>query len=348
MPTRLQLDDPTRFDRQAVQPDRRDIEIADVDPVPAVLGSDHVETIEREPYLVSPELANAVNLAIALGRPLLLQGDPGAGKTRLAYAVRYALGLPLEEAYIKSTSRAQDLLYTYDAVRRLYDSQLGHDHQNGQRGIDASDYVKLGPLGRAIARAEQGRRSVVLIDEIDKADIDFPNDLLHELDQLDFKIPEVPNQRHAVRPTGPTFAPSSSSPTTRKRRCQRPFFAGASSTTWNSQPIVLTWTRYWTCTTRAIPTCGPPPLTCCCDCVNLTWLRNPGCRSFSTGLATCSGLGPSRASWLTFLTPGRYSSNAATWSERPSDWRRREWWPASVLVGGSASAPQAGFSDRNR
>src|SRR6185312_9586807 len=155
------------------------------------------------PYLASEELENAVNLAIALGRPLLLQGDPGAGKTRLAHAVAFALGLPLEEAYIKSTSRAQDLLYVYDAVRRLYDSQLA----SGNAAPDAVEYIKLGPLGRAIARAAEGRRSVVLIDEIDKADIDFPNDLLRELDQLEFEIGEVTGLRFAVPGDRPDLRP---------------------------------------------------------------------------------------------------------------------------------------------
>src|SRR6185312_12509320 len=108
------------------------------------------------PYLASEELENAVNLAIALGRPLLLQGDPWARKTRLAHAVAFALGLPLEEAYIKSTSRAQDLLYSYDAVRRLYDAQLdsGKEHTGAAR--DSRDYIHLGPLGRAIVRAQHG------------------------------------------------------------------------------------------------------------------------------------------------------------------------------------------------
>ncbi|HEY3907493.1 MAG TPA: MoxR family ATPase [Streptosporangiaceae bacterium] len=189
MPTRLRLDDSTRFDRHDQQPESREIEVAAFDPVPE---TDQVvrATVGREPYLASEELENAVNLAIALGRPLLLQGDPGAGKTRLAHAVAFALGLPLEEAYIKSTSRAQDLLYSYDAVRRLYDSQLAP----GGAAPDSREYVKLGPLGRAIDRAAKGRRSIVLIDEIDKADIDFPNDLLRELDQLDFEIPEVAGQ----------------------------------------------------------------------------------------------------------------------------------------------------------
>ncbi len=153
--------------------------------------------VEREPYLVSPQLAEAVNIAIALGRPLLLQGDPGAGKTRLAHAVAYALGMPLEEVYIKSTSRGQDLLYTFDAVRRLYDVQTGPPAA-GAAAHDIRRYIRLGPLGRAIARASFGRPSVVLIDEIDKADIDFPNDLLQEIDRLTFEIPEVAGLRYAV------------------------------------------------------------------------------------------------------------------------------------------------------
>lgn len=146
-----------------------------------------------EPYLPDEKLVEVVNLAIALGRPLLLQGDPGCGKTRLAYAVAYELGLPLEECYIKSTSRAQDLLYTYDAVNRLYEAQLG-----SERSREISNYIHFGPLGRSIIRAEYGRRSVVLIDEIDKADIDFPNDLLWELDRLTFRVSEAPHMHYAV------------------------------------------------------------------------------------------------------------------------------------------------------
>lgn len=140
-----------------------------------------------------PKLKEAVDLAIALGRPLLLQGEPGCGKTRLAYAVAYALGLPLETSYIKSTSRAQDLLYTYDAVNRLYDAQIG-----AEQSKDVQHYIRLGPLGRAIARAQHGRRSVVLIDEIDKADLDFPNDLLWELDRLEFRVTEAPEMHYVV------------------------------------------------------------------------------------------------------------------------------------------------------
>lgn len=186
-------------------PDEREIEDVRVD----VVSRDGWPTrlVTREVYLPSAELARVTDLAMALGRPLLLQGEPGCGKTRLAHSVAYALGMPLEVSYIKSTSRAQDLLYFYDAVRRLYDSQLGDDGPKDEQGEPlarfASNYISLGKLGRAIARAEYGRRSAVLIDEIDKADLDFPNDLLWELDRMEFTIPEAPSMGHSapgVRP----------------------------------------------------------------------------------------------------------------------------------------------------
>lgn len=164
--------------------------------------------IEAEPYLPDPILVTNVNLAIALGRPLLLQGEPGCGKTRLAYAVAYEFGMPLEECYIKSTSRAQDLLYTYDAINRLYDVQATvPGKQKNSRARDIREYILLGPLGRAIARAQYGRRSVVLIDEIDKADLDFPNDLLFELDRLAFQVAEAPDMRYAVPENRPDLRP---------------------------------------------------------------------------------------------------------------------------------------------
>jgi MoxR-like ATPase len=142
------------------------------------------------PYLPSPELINAVNLAIFLEkRPLLLKGEPGCGKTRLAQAVAHELGLPYEPWYIKSTSRARDGLYTYDAVRRLHDAQLVRMGEESKSKVDnLNNYIELGPLGRAF---ENPQRTVVLIDEIDKADIDFPNDLLRELDEQKFTIEET-------------------------------------------------------------------------------------------------------------------------------------------------------------
>jgi MoxR-like ATPase len=187
------VDTSTSFSTTAYKslPNCREVEDAEVEPVPE--KDPPKKQIYKEPYLPDDKLVEAVNLAIALGRPLLLQGEPGCGKTRLAYAVAYALGLPLEVSYIKSTSRAQDLLYTYDAVNRLYDAQLGAD-----RSREIKNYIRLSSLGRAIARAQYGRRSVVLIDEIDKADLDFPNDLLWELDRLEFRVTEAPDIYYAV------------------------------------------------------------------------------------------------------------------------------------------------------
>jgi MoxR-like ATPase len=144
------------------------------------------------PYLPNPELVEAVNLAIYLQRPLLLKGEPGCGKTQLAIAVAYELGLCLETWYVKSTSRARDGLYTYDAVGRLRDAQLAASNRLTQEQIqridDPTTYVRWGPLGRAF---QQEQRTVVLIDEIDKADIDFPNDLLLELDERRFIVEET-------------------------------------------------------------------------------------------------------------------------------------------------------------
>ncbi|SEH06315.1 AAA family ATPase [Candidatus Venteria ishoeyi] len=182
--SRHQLDTKTVFSLENY-PDQntKKFEKAEVDKV--AKKNPETETIKAEPYHAEEDLVEAVNLAIALGRPLLLQGDPGCGKTRLAHVVAYALDLPLETFYIKSTSAAQDLLYSYDAVSRLYDAEMKQD-----KSKKAGNYIHYNALGRAIIRAQYGRRSVVLLDEIDKADLDFPNDLLWELDRLEFQVTE--------------------------------------------------------------------------------------------------------------------------------------------------------------
>jgi MoxR-like ATPase len=152
------------------------------------------------PYLPDPDLVEAVNLSIFLKRPLFIKGEPGGGKTRLARAVAYELGLPYEAWHVKSTSRARDGLYTYDAVGRLRDAQLiAADRSSGtnQRALTPGDYIRWGPLGNAFRNQ---KRTVVLIDEIDKADIDFPNDLLLELDERWFKVEETGDEVSALHP----------------------------------------------------------------------------------------------------------------------------------------------------
>lgn len=134
-------------------------------------------------YIADEALIAAVNVAIALGRPLLVKGEPGTGKTMLARAIAGGLGMELHTWHVKSTTRAVDGLYVYDAVARLQDSRFGDKDVR-----DISQYIKLGPLGRAF---DAPTRSVVLIDEIDKADLEFPNDLLHELDAMRFVIDET-------------------------------------------------------------------------------------------------------------------------------------------------------------
>ncbi|HMQ95558.1 MoxR family ATPase, partial [Amaricoccus sp.] len=134
-------------------------------------------------YIATPDLAIAVNAAITLERPLLVKGEPGTGKTELARQVAASLGLPLMEWHVKSTTRAAQGLYEYDAVSRLRDSQLGDE-----RVHDVANYIRRGPLWRAF---EAEGRVVLLIDEIDKADIEFPNDLLQELDRMEFFVYET-------------------------------------------------------------------------------------------------------------------------------------------------------------
>ena len=134
-------------------------------------------------YVATDDLSIAVNAAVTLERPLLVKGEPGTGKTELAKQVAKGLGLRLIEWNIKSTTRAQQGLYEYDAVSRLRDSQLGDE-----RVHDVANYIKKGKLWEAF---EAGEKVVLLIDEIDKADIEFPNDLLQELDKMEFFVYET-------------------------------------------------------------------------------------------------------------------------------------------------------------
>ena len=141
-------------------------------------------------YVATDDLMTAVNAAITLERPLLIKGEPGTGKTMLAMEVADALGMPFHEWHIKSTTKASHGLYEYDAVSRLRDSQLGDD-----RVQDINNYIKRGMLWEAFASEKQ---AVLLIDEIDKADIEFPNDLLRELDRMEFYVYETKETVKAV------------------------------------------------------------------------------------------------------------------------------------------------------
>ena len=134
-------------------------------------------------YLTNAALQAAVNCALALERPLLVKGEPGTGKTLLADAIATALGLPLLTWHVKSTTRAQDGLYVYDTVQRLHDSRFG-----GGDVKDVGHYIRWGQMGQAF---RSKGRVVLLIDEVDKADLEFPNDLLHELDRMRFRVMET-------------------------------------------------------------------------------------------------------------------------------------------------------------
>ncbi len=143
-------------------------------------------------YIISDELKLTMNIAIQMNKPLLVKGEPGTGKTALAEAIAKALGKDLIIWSIKSTTKAQDGLYQYDVVRRLYDSELGSE------GVDdISRYIRLGKIGEAFTSDSQ---CVLLIDEIDKADLEFPNDLLWELDRMEFYIPETDETIRAKNP----------------------------------------------------------------------------------------------------------------------------------------------------
>jgi len=141
-------------------------------------------------YIAAPDLMQTVNVAVQLSRPLLIKGEPGTGKTMLAQSIAKGLEMPLLIWNVKSTTKAQDGLYVYDTVQRLYDGQFGDSDVS-----DIAQYIKPGKLGEAFASSE---RVVLLIDEIDKADLEFPNDLLWELDQMEFHIPETHENVKAV------------------------------------------------------------------------------------------------------------------------------------------------------
>src|SRR5262245_43823462 len=137
-------------------------------------------------YIASSALVDAVNCAIALERPLLIKGEPGTGKTLLAQHVAEGLGLAIERWHIKSTTKAQEGLYVYDTVQRLNDARFGEGDVANIRA-----YIRMGPMGRTF---QAGERQVLLIDEIDKADLEFPNDLLRELDEMRFTVTETADE----------------------------------------------------------------------------------------------------------------------------------------------------------
>jgi len=134
-------------------------------------------------YIASPDLRRIVNASIALQKPLLIRGEPGTGKTLLAQSISEGLGMPLLTWHVKSTTKAREGLYVYDAVQRLYDSRFQDKDVS-----DIRQYIHFGPLGQAFRAPE---RVVLLIDEVDKADVEFPNDLLHELDAMNFTVTET-------------------------------------------------------------------------------------------------------------------------------------------------------------
>ena len=143
------------------------------------------EFIGTEQYILDPELQRVVNVAIRLELPLLLKGEPGTGKTLLAHAIAESLGMPLHRLNVKSSMKAVEALYLYDTLTRLNDSRFG---DSGRDVSDISQYIRMGTIGKAFT---SDQRAVLLIDEIDKADSDFQDDLLDVLDQMSFDILEV-------------------------------------------------------------------------------------------------------------------------------------------------------------
>jgi MoxR-like ATPase len=137
-------------------------------------------------YIASQDLMRIVDVAVALSRPLLIKGEPGTGKTLLAHSIAKAYDMELLTWHVKSTTKARDGLYVYDAVQRLYDSRF-----QDRDVSDIRQYIRMGPLGQAF---RSDKRVVLLIDEIDKADVEFPNDLLHEIDAMSFTVSETGEQ----------------------------------------------------------------------------------------------------------------------------------------------------------
>ena len=205
-------------------------------------------------YVASQDLMETVNIAVALQKPLLIKGEPGTGKTMLAQAVAEALGRKLIIWNVKSTTKAQDGLYVYDVVQRLYDSQFG-----GQGVDDIKKYIKLGKLGEAFSAEEQ---VVLLIDEIDKADLEFPNDLLWELDRMEFYIPETKETVKAKQ--RPIVIITSHA----EKDCRTPSCAGACSTT-SSSPIRRRWRRSSGCISKIWTN----------SCSGRRWRLSTGCGS---------------------------------------------------------------------
>lgn len=175
-------------------------------------------------FVPGEPLETAMNTAIAVGEPLLITGEPGTGKTQAAYYAAYKLGLePVIHFQVKSDSAARDLLYHFDTVRYFYDANMQH-LQRGENGappeLDKQNYVEPRPLWEAFNLAkERGSPAVLLIDEIDKAPRDFPNDLLHELDKMEFKVPEINETVAAPRNLAPIVFITSNS----ERRLPEPF-----------------------------------------------------------------------------------------------------------------------------